>query len=73
MGRKRLQVVGQTSEEIKELFTADKKLKQGYRLYAVYQVSTGKKPQELEDVYNTSFKSISNWVHRFNNEVYRDY
>lgn len=68
MGRKIIQVLNKTSEEIKELFNSDKKLKQGYRLYAVYQVSTGKKPQDLEDVYNASFKSINNWVHRFNKE-----
>ena len=68
MGRKIIQVSGKTTEEIKELFNSDKKLKQGYRLYAVYQVSTGKKPQDLEEVYNTSFKSINNWVHRFNRE-----
>lgn len=68
MGRKIIQVTYKTKEDIKELFSADKKLKQGYRLYAVYQVSTGKKPQDLEEVYNTTFKSIINWVHRFNQE-----
>lgn len=68
MGRKVISVSGKTPEEIKGLFNTDKKLKQGYRLYAVYQVSLGKKPQDLEDVYNASFKSIINWVHRFNNE-----
>lgn len=68
MGRKVIKVSGKTTEEIKELFNTDKKLKQGYRLYAVYQVSLGKKPQDLEDVYNASFKSINNWVHRFNKE-----
>jgi transposase len=68
MGRKIIQVSGKTAEEIKELFNTDKKLKQGYRLYAVYQVATGKKPQDLEDVYHKSFKSINNWVHRFNRE-----
>lgn len=68
MGRKIIQVTRNTSEEIKDLFNSDKKLKLGYRLYAVYQVSIGKKPQALEDVYNASFKSINNWVHRFNNE-----
>jgi transposase len=68
MGRKIVQVKCKTTDEIKELFNTDKKLKQGYRLYAVYQVSLGKKPQDLEVVYNASFKSINNWVHRFNQE-----
>jgi transposase len=35
-------------------------------LYACYQVSLGKLPQELESIYETSFKSICNWVHRLN-------
>jgi len=44
----------------------DEKFQQGVRLYACYQVALGKRPQELEDIYNTSFKSICNWVNRFN-------
>ena len=35
------------------------------RLYAVYQVSLGQPSRKLEDLYNTSFKQITNWVHRF--------
>ncbi len=44
----------------------DEKFSQGGRLYAVLQVAKGRKPQDLEDLYNTSFKSVLNWVHRYN-------
>lgn len=68
MGRKTLEVKGYTSEEIRSLFNTDDKYKVGMRLYAVYQVSLGRPTRELEDVYNTSFKQICNWVHRFEQE-----
>jgi len=45
-----------------------KKYKIGLRLYAVYQVSLGKPSRKLEELYNTSFKQITNWVHRFEKE-----
>ncbi len=35
-------------------------------MYACYQVAKGKRPKELEDIYETSFKSICNWVNRLN-------
>ncbi len=35
------------------------------RLYSVYQVSLGQPSRKLEALYNTSFKQITNWVHRF--------
>jgi transposase len=31
----------------------------------VYQVSLGKPSRVLEELYNTSFKQITNWVHQF--------
>ena len=68
MGRKTLEVKGYTPEDIKALFNTDDKYKVGMRLYAVYQVSLGKATRDLEDVYNTSFKQICNWVHRFEQE-----
>lgn len=66
MGRKKIQVTYNTPAEIKELLNSKKEFKQCYRLCAVYQVSIGKQPRELEDIYNVSFKTINNWVHRFN-------
>lgn len=68
MGRKPLKVKGYTPQDIKALFSHNDKYKIGIRLYAVYQVSLGKPSRELEEVYNTSFKQILNWVHRFEKE-----
>ncbi len=65
MGRKALQIKGYKPEQIKALFNNDDKYKTGLRLYAVYQVSIGQSSRKLEDLYNTSFKQILNWVHRF--------
>lgn len=68
MGRRSLTVKGYTPEAIKTLFNSDDKYKIGLRLYAVYQVSLGQPSRKLEDLYNTSFKQITNWVHRFEQE-----
>ncbi len=68
MGRKSLSVKGYTPEEIRSLFSSDDKYKIGLRLYAVYQVSLGQPSRKLEELYNTSFKQITNWVHRFEQE-----
>jgi transposase len=65
MGRKTLQVQGYTPEQIKALFKKDERYTIGIRLYAVYQISSGKASREVEKLYNTSFKQICNWVHRF--------
>jgi transposase len=65
MGRKSLQVQGYSSEEIKSLLNKDERYTIGIRLYAVYQVSLGQASRKLESLYNTSFKQIINWVHRF--------
>ena len=68
MGRKTLGVQGYSAEEIKTLFNTDDKYKIGLRLYAVYQVALGQPTRKLETLYNTSFKQITNWVHRFEKE-----
>ena len=65
MGRHVLTVQGHTSEQIKALFCNDERNTIGIRLYAVYQVSLGASSRKLEDLYNTSFKQITNWVHQF--------
>lgn len=66
MSRVALKIENFSSEELKALLRKDEKFQQGVRLYACYQVSKGKKPKELEDIYETSFKSICNWVNRLN-------
>jgi transposase len=66
MSRAALKVKNYSSEELKSLLRKDERFQQGVRLYACYQVSKGKKPKDLEDIYETSFKSICNWVNRLN-------
>ena len=66
MSRVALKVKNYSSEELKALLRKDEKFQQGVRLYACYQVSKGKKPKDLEDIYETSFKSICNWVNKLN-------
>jgi transposase len=66
MSKIALKIKNYSSEELKALLRKDEKYQQGIRLYACYQVSKGKKPKELEDLYDTSFKSICNWVHKLN-------
>lgn len=68
MCRQALQVIGYTPEQIRSLFNEEEKYKIGLRLYAVYQVSLGQASRKLELLYNTSFKQICNWVHRFEEE-----
>jgi len=68
MAKPVLQVKGYTAEDIKELIKKDERYGMGIRLYAVYQVAKGQSSRKLEDCYNTSFKQITNWVHRFENE-----
>lgn len=66
MSRVALKVKNYSSDELKALLRKDEKFQQGVRLYACYQVSKGKKPKDLEDIYETSFKSICNWVNKLN-------
>ena len=68
MAKPVLQVKGYTPESIKGLIRKDERYTIGVRLYAVYQVSKGQPSRKLEDLYNTSFKQITNWVHRFEAE-----
>ncbi len=68
MSRPVLKVGNYKPEEIKALFRDDERYTIGIRLYAVYQVAIGQPSRKLEDLYNTSFKQITNWVHRFEKE-----
>src|ERR1017187_1709860 len=65
MARPVLKVKGYDPESIKALFRKDERYTIGIRLYAVLQVAMGQPSRKLEDLYNTSFKQITNWVHRF--------
>ncbi len=68
MAKPVLQVRGYTADNIKALMRKDERYSIGIRLYAVYQVAKGQPSRKLEDLYNTSFKQITNWVHRFEAE-----
>lgn len=68
MAKPVLQIKGHTAESIKSLIKKDERYGMGIRLYAVYQVAKGQSSRKLEDLYNTSFKQITNWVHRFEKE-----
>jgi transposase len=68
MGKPVLQVKGYSAESIKALMRKDERYTIGVRLYAVYQVARGQSSRKLEELYNTSFKQITNWVHRFEAE-----
>ena len=68
MPRPVLKVGKYKPEDIKAMFRDDERYAIGIRLYAVYQVSLGQSSRKLEDLYNTSFKQITNWVHRFEQE-----
>lgn len=68
MAKPVLQIKGYTAESIKALIRKDERYTIGIRLYAVYQVAKGQSSRKLEDLYNTSFKQITNWVHRFEKE-----
>ena len=68
MGRPVLKVGNYSAEDIKAMFRKDERYTIGLRLYAVYQVALGQPSRKLQEVYNTSFKQITNWVHRFEKE-----
>lgn len=66
MSKVALQIKNYTPEALVGLLRKDVKFQQAIRLFACYQVSLGKRPKDLEELYDTSFKSICNWVHRLN-------
>jgi transposase len=68
MARPVLTVKGYEPEQIKALFRKDERYTIGIRLYAIYQVALGQPSRKLEELYNTSFKQITNWVHQFEKE-----
>lgn len=68
MARPVLKVSNYSPAQIKAMFRDDERYTIGIRLYAVYQVALGQPSRKLEELYNTSFKQITNWVHRFEQE-----
>ena len=68
MARPVLRVKGYTPEQIHSLIKKDDRYGIGIKLYAIHQVSLGQPSRKLEELYHTSFKQITNWVHRFEKE-----
>lgn len=68
MAKQSLQIKGYSSDQIRALLRDDPCYLIGMRLYAVYQVSLGQSSRKLEKLYGVSFKQITNWVHRFEEE-----
>ena len=68
MGRHVLSVQGHNPDEIRTIFRLNENYMVGIRLYAIYLVSIGYSSRKLEELYGTSFKQITNWVHRFEKE-----
>jgi len=65
MGRAVLKIKGYTKDDIQALIKTKEDYKTGIKLYAIFQVSKGVATRKLEELYQTSFKQITNWVHRF--------
>jgi transposase len=60
-----MKVKGYDPAAIKKLLTADESFVVAIRLYLVYQVSLGHSSRQLAEIHNISFKQITTWVHRF--------
>ena len=63
-----MKVKGYDTAAIKKLLTADESFVVAIRLYLVYQVALGHSSRQLAEMHNISFKQITTWVHRFEEE-----
>lgn len=68
MGRSVLKVKRADAAEIKEMLNTNESFTVGVRLYIVYLVALGQSSRKLAEFHNISFKQITNWVHRFEEE-----
>jgi transposase len=68
MSNSLMKVKGYDPAAIKKLLTADESFVVAIRLYLVYQVALGHSSRQLAEVHNISFKQITTWVHRFEEE-----
>ncbi|SEO20438.1 Transposase [bacterium A37T11] len=65
MGKSVLKVQRLEAGEIKKLLKTNDAYIVGIRLYLVYLVALGHSSRKLSELHNISFKQITNWVHRF--------
>ena len=68
MGKSVLKIKGYNASDIKRLLLANETFLVGVRLYIVYQVALGHSSRRLAEQHHISFKQITNWVHRFEQE-----
>lgn len=68
MGRSTLKVKGYQPEQIKAIIDQNRDYKTGIRLFAVYQMALGKPSRQVGNLFHTSFKQITNWVHQFEDQ-----
>jgi transposase len=68
MGKGVLKVHRANPIEIKKLLNDNESYTIGVRLNLVYLVALGHSSRKLSEIHNISFKQITNWVHRFEEE-----
>lgn len=68
MSNRILKVKGYEAEDIKKLLTTNESYVIAIRLNLVYLVALGHSSRMLADMYGISFKQVTNWVHRFEDE-----
>jgi transposase len=68
MGKSVLKIKGYAAEDIRLLLHSDPVLSVATRLNMVYQIATGLSSRQVARIYAVSFKQVTNWVHRFENE-----
>ena len=68
MGKGVLKVHRANPIEIKKLLNDNESYTVGVRLNLVYLVALDHSSRKLSEIHNISFKQITNWVHRFEEE-----
>lgn len=67
VGKPVLKIQRATPGDIKKILTKNEAYTLGIRLHLVYLVALGHSSRKLSELHNISFKQITNWVHRFEN------
>ncbi|HEV7380549.1 MAG TPA: helix-turn-helix domain-containing protein, partial [Dyadobacter sp.] len=67
VGKTVLKIQRATPGDIKKILTKNEAYTLGIRLHLVYLVALGHSSRKLSELHNISFKQITNWVHRFEN------
>jgi len=68
MGKSVLKINRSEPSEIKKVLSENEAYTVALRLHMVYMVSLGNSCRKLAEISHISFKQITNWVHRFEDE-----